>query len=110
MAGCKVLTGNEYMIRYNNVLNILMTVWCKEQGLIPQDELWYKVKQDQGAVLENESVKMSMYYGYHMRKETHTRRPDATIEYKEKKLIRLVEMSCPSENNIHDKMTEKGKK
>ena len=54
VARFKVLAGDEYMTRHNNVLKILMAVMCKEQGLISQDELWYNVKWGQGAVLENE--------------------------------------------------------
>ena len=56
-------------------------------------------------------VNVSWDFGYHMRNEASARRPDATINYKENKLIQFLEMSCPSENNnIYDRMTEKRKK
>ena len=110
VAGCKMLAAREYLTRHNNVLKILMTAWCKENKLMGNDEPWYKVKWDQGAVMENEEVKMSWDFEYSMRKESRARRPDVTIEYKERKLIQLVDMACPSEKNIHEKMAEKRQK
>jgi len=110
VSGCKVLAAREYLNRHNNVLKILMTAWCKEHDLMAQDQVWYKVKWDQGAVLENDMVKMSWDFEYHMRKETTARRPDVTIEYKERKVIQVIDMACPSEKNIKEKMNEKRQK
>lgn len=45
-----------------------------------------------------------------MRKESTARRPDVTIEYKEQKRIQLVDMACPSEKNVNEKMNEKRQK
>ena len=59
------------MSQHNNLLKILVVVWCKA---------WYKVKWVQGAVLENEHVKMSWDFEYNMRKESTARRPDVTIK------------------------------
>ena len=50
-------------------------------------------------MLENEHVKMSWYFQYNMRKESTARRPDVTVEYKERKVIRLITMTCPREKN-----------
>ena len=72
-----------------------------------RDQAWYKVKWGQGAVLENEHVKMSWDFEYNMRKESTARRPDVTIEYKERKVIHLVDMICPSEKNVLEKNKEK---
>ena len=65
-----------------------------------RDQAWYKVKWGQEAVLENEHVKMSQDLEYNMRKESTARRPDVTIEYKERKVIHLVDMACPSEKSV----------
>ena len=45
-----------------------------------------------------------------MRKESTARRPDVTIEYKERKVIHLVDMACPSEKNALEKNKEKRQK
>jgi hypothetical protein len=109
-SGCKVMAGREYLSRHNNVLKILMTAWCKENGLMPEDTPWYKVQWVQGAVLENELVKMSWDFTYCMRRTTTARRPDITIEYKEKKRILLLDMACLAEKNVQNKITEKRQK
>ena len=87
-----------------------MTVWCKENELMKDDEPWYKVKWSQGEVIENEDVKMTWDFEYQMRKESTARRPDVTIEYKEQKRIQLIDMACPSEKNVNEKMNEKRQK
>ena len=70
----------------------------------------YKVKWGQGAVLENEHVKISCDHEYNMKKESPARRPDVTIEYKEKKVIHPVDIACPSEKNVLEKKKEKRQK
>jgi len=110
VSGCRCLAAREYLMRHNNVLKVLMTAWCKEHDLMAEDQPWYKVKWDQGAVMENEKVKMAWDFEYHMRKETTARRPDVTIEYKEQKLIQLIDMACPSETNVQDTFREKREK
>jgi hypothetical protein len=106
-AGCTALAGCEYVRRHNNALKILLVTWAKEKGLLPPDNIWYKMKWDKGAVLENSEVKMCWDFEYKMRKETTARRPDATLEYKNRKLIQLVDMACPAEANIDKKISEK---
>ena len=91
------------MTWHNNLLKILMVAWCKENELMERDQAWYKVKWGQGAVLENEHVKMSWDFEYNMRSESTARRPDVTI-------IHLVDMACPSEKNVLEKNTEKRQK
>ena len=61
-------------------------------------------------MLENEHVKMTWDFEYNMRKESTARRPDVTIEYKEKKIIHLVDMACPNEKNFLEKNKEKRQK
>ena len=57
---CKMLASREYLTQHNNLLKILMVAWCKENELMERDQAWNKVKCGQGAVLENEHVKMSL--------------------------------------------------
>ena len=75
-----------------------------------QDQVWCKVKWEQGMVLENNTVKMCWDFEYAMRKESTARRLDVTLEYKERKVIQLVDMACPSEKNVEEKRAEKRQK
>ena len=61
-------------------------------------------------MLENEHVKMSGDVEYNMRKESTARRPDVAIEYKERKVIHLVDMACPNVKNVLEKNKEKRQK
>jgi hypothetical protein len=106
-SGCQYLAANEYLTRHNNLLKILMVAWSKEHNLIDTEQSWYKVRWERGMVLENESVKMCWDFEYKMRKETTARRPDVTIEYKAGRLIQIVDMACPSESRIQEKLREK---
>ena len=45
-----------------------------------------------------------------MRKESTARRPDVTIEYKERKVIHLVDMALLSQMNVLEKNKEKRQK
>ena len=105
-SGCKMLASTEYMTRHNNLLKILMVAWCKENELMERDQAWYKVKWGQAAVLENEHVKMSWDLEQNIRKES----TDVTIEYKERKVMHLVDMACPSDKNVLEKSKEKKQK
>ena len=107
---CKMLASKEYMTRHNNLLKILMVAWCKENELTERDQAWYKVKWGQGAVLEIEQVKMSWDLKYNIKKESTVRRPDVKIWYKERKVMHLVDMACPSERNVLEKKKEKRQK
>ena len=77
-SGCRMLASREYMTRDNNLLKILIVAWCKENELMERDQVWYKAKWRQEAMLENEYAKMSWGCEYNMRKESTARRPDVT--------------------------------
>ena len=56
-------------------------------------------------------VKLCWDFEYWMRKETTTAlRPDATVEYKDRELIQIIDMACPSDQNINEKVKEKPQK
>ena len=42
VSGCSFLAAREYLTRHTNVLKVLITAWCKEHGLMEDDEPWYK--------------------------------------------------------------------
>ena len=58
-------------------------------------------------MLKNEHVKMRWDFEYNMRKESTARWSDVTIEYMERKVVHLVDMVCPSEKNVLEKITKK---
>ena len=58
-------------------------------------------------MLENEHVKMSRDFMYNIRKVSTARRPDVTIEFKERRIIHLVDGACSSEKNVLEKNKEK---
>ena len=43
---CKLPAGNEYLMRHNDALKVLMTTWAVSKGLLEQDQYWYKLKQE----------------------------------------------------------------
>ena len=45
-----------------------------------------------------------------MRKRTRAHRASVTIEYKNRKLIQMIDMACPSDLNIDEKINKKQQK
>jgi hypothetical protein len=107
LSGCTVLAGKEYLTRHNNALKVVVNEWMKQEGMIPADISWYKMKLDSGSVVESISSKMSWDFEYRLRKESRSRRPDATLECKNTKSIKILDMACPNEKNRKEKHREK---
>ena len=62
---------------------------------------------EKGHVLENTRAKLVWDFEFHLRKTTTCRRPDLTLEGKERKMIWLYDMACPQEDNINSKTNDK---
>ena len=107
LSGCKKIAGNEYVVRHDNALKILCVEWCKLEGLLSQSTVWYKEKWSRGHTLENDERKFSWDFEYGMSATTTQRRPDATLEYKDRKLIYLLDMACPHDDNLKEKYSAK---
>ena len=58
----------------------------------------------------NKGKKLLRDFEYCMRKTTSARRPDLTLEDLQERKIWLIDMACPSESNIEDKLREKRSK
>ena len=99
LAGCNVLANSEYLTRHNRALIILAISWAKEFKLVEKDIKWYKQKWCRGYTLENDHAKLVWNFEFNLRKTTTSRRPDVTLEDKEKKIIWICDMVCPRENN-----------
>ena len=107
LAGCRVIAGTEYLRRHDNALKVLAVAWCKQQGILNDDVLWYKVNCGKSHVVEGDESTMLWDFEYKLRVTERARRPDLTLEDRAKKKIWIVDMACPQEHNISDKHREK---
>ena len=107
LAGCKILAGTEYLKRHNNALMILAVEWAKQHQLVSDETIWYKEKWTKGHMIENQQAKLIWDFEYSLNKQTSARRPDLTLEEKQSKQIWICDMSCPMEENINKKISEK---
>ena len=107
LSGCKKLAGSEYIKRHDNALKILCVEWCKREGLMEEGVPWYKVEWKRGHASEANGRKFLWDFEYAMRTTSSARRPDATLEYEDRKVIYLLDMSCPHDNNVEEKHREK---
>ena len=86
---------------------ILAVAWAKQQELMGQEAVWYKQRWDRGTALENNKVKLVWDFEFHLRKTTTATSPDVILELKTGKKIYICDMTCPQQNNIGAKRTEK---
>ena len=86
---------------------MLAIPWAKEFSLVEKDMKWYKQKWYRGYALENDHAKLVWDFEFNLRKTTASRRPDLTLEDKEKKILWICDMACPQENNTVTKGDEK---
>ena len=107
LAGCKMLAESEYTRRHNRALMILAVQWAIEHQLIDNQTKWYRERWERGHVLESKDAKLVWDFEFHLRKTTTSRRPDLTLEDKQKKTIWICDMACPQERNIETKMNDK---
>ena len=107
LARCKLLAGNDYLTRHNRALMTLAMQWAKEFELIDTQTKWYSQRWKRGHFVENSREKLVWDFEYHLRKTTTYRRPDLTLEDKERKMIWLCNMACPQQDNINIKTNDK---
>ena len=107
LAGCQMLAGKEYLRRHNRALMVIAVAWAKKYELIDENAVWYKEKWEKGKVLENDKGKLVWDFEYKMRQSSSARRPDLTLEDKERKRVWICDMACPQESNIEAKVKEK---
>ena len=93
--------------KLNNALMILCVALGIQEGLLGKNTKWYKEKWNRETVTENDECKLSWDFEYHLCKTIKARQPGVTIEYKNKNKIFLIDMACPSENNVDAKHAEK---
>ena len=107
LSGCTRLAATEYLKRHNSVLIMLCLALEVQKGMLGKNKKWYKERWNKGTVIESDECKLCWDFEYHLRKTTSGRRPDVTIEYKNKNNIFLIGMACPNENNVEWKHAEK---
>ena len=104
IGGCTPLAGKDYLGR-QKVLMVLAVAWAKKNGLLPEDTVWYKIRLEEGTILEKDGMKLVGDFGFKLRKTNAPGRPDLILEDNNKK--RNVGMACPMEINKEGKMWEK---
>ena len=85
LSGCSTLAQQEYLVRHNAALSIMITAWCKKEGLMSEEEKWYKINWYRGKVLEGNGRKVIWDFEFKARKNNIHRRPDAILENAKKK-------------------------
>ena len=62
----------------------LAVQWAKEFEIIDTKTKWFSEREERGHFLENSRAKLVWDFEYHLRKATTYRRPDLTLEDKER--------------------------
>jgi hypothetical protein len=105
LAACEYLAGREYLKRHDQALRVFYAEVLKKYGMLSHEVAWFNTKIEK--VRENEDALVV----WNQRIQTHTRVlhrwPDLRVEIKGKKLIWLVDMSCPADSNLLEKEREK---
>ena len=80
---------------------------CKLEYFIQLYTWFLQNNNKKGKVLENGKGKLVWDFEYKMRQSSSARRPDLTLEDKERKRVWICDMACPQESNIEAKVKEK---
>ena len=107
LAGCSVLAHTKYLSRHNAALKIPLFEMLKDMDLIESNPPWYSPVQPK-PVYEND--KAEAYWDVAVYVEStvaKSHRVDVRIVDKEKKVVLLMEMTCPLIGNRGKKETEK---
>ena len=101
LAGCRVLTSNEYLPRDN--WGLMLTIeWVQAKELIGKESIWYKEKSNRRNMFENGRAKLIWDFAYLRRNKITKRQPYLTLEQKEK-FILLCDIACTQEHKIKKK-------
>ena len=79
---------------------ILAVQWAIEHQLIDNQAKWYRERWERRHVLKSKDAKFVCDFEFHLRKTTTSRRPDLTLEDKQKKTIWICDMACPQEGRL----------
>jgi hypothetical protein len=105
LSSCEYLARREYLKRHDQTLRVLYAEVLKQHGMEEETTSWYNIEVE--VVRENARALVV----WNLRIPTHTkvehRWPDLRIEDKRKKWIWILDMSCPSDDNVVRKEEEK---
>ena len=110
LAGCSAIAQTQYLARHNKALKILFFEMLRSLNLISTTAPWYSQAQPK-PMYENDRV--VAYWDVPLFADTtHVKanRIDARIIDKERKQVKLLEMSCPWVENREEKAVEKTSK
>ena len=102
-SGCKILAGNKYTERHNQVAGMVHRNICIEYELETPASRW-EVPQ---RVVENKRAKILWDFPVQTDKHVIANRPDIVIIDKEKKTAIIIDVAVPSDCNIMKKEHEK---
>jgi hypothetical protein len=102
---CEYLASREYLKRHDQSLRVFYAEVLKQYGLEDEEATWFNIIVE--TVRENEKCLIV----WNKKIPTHTRVahswPDIRIEDKQKKIIWLIDMACPSDGSVARKEEEK---
>ena len=104
VSGCKVLAGNEYKQRHDNVARNIHWHICEKNGIECEDKWW---KHQPKAVEENDDVKILWDFNIYTDKKISARRPDIVVIDKKNKRVQIIDISVPADHRIQEKENEK---
>ena len=95
MASCQTLGGKEYLRNHNRALMVIAVARARKYELIHENVVWYNQTWEKGNVLENDKEKLLWDFECKMRQSSSARRPDLTLEDKERKRVWICDMEGP---------------
>ena len=102
---CEYLAGREYLKRHDQSLRVLYAEVLKKFKMEEESVAWFNIKVE--PVRESDKALVV----WNMRIPTHTkvahRWPDLRVESKLEKAIWILDMACPSDDNVKNKEAEK---
>jgi hypothetical protein len=102
---CEYLAGIEYLKRHDQTLRVFYMEVLKKFGLESEQKVWFNVNVE--PVRENDHVLVVWNKRIKTHMKVNHRWPDLRIEDKAKKVIFIIDMSCPSDSNVIKKEDEK---
>jgi hypothetical protein len=105
LSSCEYLAGREYLKRHDQALRVLYGEVLKEFGLVEHSTAWYNIRVE--PVRENTKALIVWNKKIATHQKVEHRWLDLRIEDKMRKVIWILDMACPSDDNVTKKEQEK---
>ena len=104
VSGCKVLAGNEYKQRHDNVAKNIHWHLCKKNGIECEEKWWNHQPEP---VEENDAIKILWDFNIYTDKKITARRPDIVVIDRINKIVQIIDISVPADHRVEEKENEK---